>query len=686
MMAKIAVKHAGVYYLDAVQIAEVLDIKLENAQNRIKKNRLNLYNQGKQVAWMPDASNTGLYFYAEATDTNFTDENIYWLGKDDGLNMNVNSGKNPDADFLKGFYTASVHAEEDHYAMPSYYHDPNADYWLWDYVFAPYAGMDRKTFVIRATAPADVSYGSRLKVELKGVTDTDAAFDHKVEIYFNGILIGGDTWDGYDMVVLDLDVDPSLLNDGDNMIDVAGLINPGVPYSLFYVNNFTLSYPRYYAAENNRLIFEAEDNEIITITGFTAPDIMVFDITNARKPKSISNLNIEEIDGVYQVSFKPKATDHRYIAVAWDAVLLVDNIVADTRSTLMDRKNHAEYLIIAPEALKTGAQAFADYRSEFQTMVVNLEDIYDEFNDGIADPGAIKNFLAHAHKKWKTPPRYVLLVGEGTYDYKDILGNGDNLLPTMLMDTLEGLFPSDILYGDVAGDDGIPEFAIGRIPAVSDDEVQTVIAKIASFEAGVRSGYGWTQKVLMTADNQDEAGNFPADSDELAALLPQNYQVSKAYLSNLTPADARTLLMNEINGGVFLINYLGHGGFTRMASEGLLLDTDIPFMQNSHAPSVMTAVTCLVGHYAMPGVDSIAELMLLHNNGGAAAVWAPSGMSIHYMGKELDQAFFKAVFREEKMRMGDAILSAINAYQRNDENAYIPDMFILLGDPAMQIR
>ena len=48
----------------------------------------------------------------------------------------------------------------------------------------------------------------------------------------------------------------------------------------------------------------------------------------------------------------------------------------------------------------------------------------NEFNYGIYNPKAIRDFLSYAYNNWKKSPRYVVLAGNGTYDYKNNLGTG----------------------------------------------------------------------------------------------------------------------------------------------------------------------------------------------------------------------------------------------------------------------
>ena len=167
--------------------------------------------------------------------------------------------------------------------------------------------------------------------------------------------------------------------------------------------------------------------------------------------------------------------------------------------------------------------------------VVTLEDIYEAFNFGAPSPLAVRDFLAYAYANWGTKkPKYAVLIGKGTYDYNDYLGYGDNLFPVILAKTPQGLCASDKTFGDVTGKNGLPEIAIGRLPAVTDAELRVMIAKIKAYESGQGP---WTGKALMIADNLDDGGDFAQGCDDLAGLA-LGFQSEKIYL-NGSVADTR---------------------------------------------------------------------------------------------------------------------------------------------------
>ncbi len=339
---------------------------------------------------------------------------------------------------------------------------------------------------------------------------------------------------------------------------------------------------------------------------------------------------------------------------------------------------------MAPESLKAAAATLAAYRDShgMSTMVVGLEDVYDEFNAGIAEPGAIRTFLGYATSRWSTPPRYVTLVGRGTWDYKDRRGFGDNLVPTLLAPSPDGLVASDVAYADLVGNDGIPDVAIGRLPVLTAQELIDYVAKIQAHESAA-SGE-WQKRVLLAADNADAAGNFPADSESVAALLPPEYTAGRVHLDT-TPAGAgRLAILQGVNDGVVAFNYIGHGSLDRLADESLFLSADVASLTNAARLPVFLAMTCSVGDFAQPGYPSLGEAMLLRKDGGAFAVWAPSGLSQNTLAVQLDQSFFRGAFVDNEKVLGDLVVRGIRELDAPGSR-YMRFMYNLLGEPVSRL-
>jgi hypothetical protein len=319
-----------------------------------------------------------------------------------------------------------------------------------------------------------------------------------------------------------------------------------------------------------------------------------------------------------------------------------------------------------------------------ETLVVELEDIYDEFNYGIADPQAIKNFLSYAYGDWNgSGLKYAALAGEGSFDYKNIQGYGDCLVPPLMVNTPDGLFAADNRYGDVVGDDGVPEIAIGRLPVLTQVELQAFVDKMADYES---AGGSWTARVMLIADNPDSGGNFTADSDYLADFLTL-YTLDKIYLPNFsTIGQARQKILDGFNQGALLVNYIGHAGLNRFAKEGMLLSTDVPALQNEDRLPLVSAFTCIVGRFEVPGYDSLAEQLVLKSGGGAAAVLSPTGASLNTPAVRLAAGFFQALSQDQDKILGSVFVRALQTYAALGGTPFILDIYNLLGDPALAIK
>jgi hypothetical protein len=678
--AKIAVKEKGLYYLDAAVIAEVLAMPASQVTQRINNYNFILSNRGQTAAYLPAPRNSGLYFYGENIESPYTDENIYWLEKGKGASMAAVYGGMPSSGSGTKTFIDTLHIEEDHYALTALFDDPGDDFWLWDYISAGQPGKEFKISTPGAAASGTVS----LTIHLKGATDTSANPDHHVKVKLNGTPIGEGRWNGTKSRSFKMSFSQSLLNDGENTVEVSGTLDNGVPYSIFYLDSFDLCYQRYYRAVNNRLFCRGNGNAAITVEGFTDTDIMVFDVTDPLRPGLVTGPSNQPAN---RVSFIPAVPDNLYLVLGTSAVQSPLSTRADQPSGLKQKQNSADYVMIVGNGLADAVQDLVYLREQkgFKTMVVELEDIYDEFNQGISSPEAIRTFLAYAYRNWKGKvPTYAVLVGDGSYDYKDNLGYGDNLVPPILVSTPKGLFASDNYFGDIKGKDGVPEIAVGRLPVVTGRELRALIDKISAYE---QAGGEWTDRVIMLADNPDDGGDFPSDSDYLATLVTSGYTVDKIYLADYpTFNEARQEVLEAFNRGAFLVNYIGHAGLDRLAAEKLLGTEDISSLQNGDRLPIMTAMTCVVGRFEVAGYDTLAERLLLQSDGGAAAVWAPTGASFNNQNTLLAEKFFKAVFRGREQTLGQALLNSMKGFAALDGDPVTLKIYNLLGDPALEIK
>jgi hypothetical protein len=673
--AKIAIKSRGLFHIDAASIASALGMSVAQVEGLIASQQLSLSNLGEPVAWLADENRSGIYFYGENLQSPYSDQNIYWLEQGSGLALAVLPGRTAAPADATQTFNETRHYEENRYPLTSLFTKSDDDFWFWDLVVA---GADSKSFPIQVPGRA-VAGTAALTVNLQGATNTA----HHVQVILNGTQIGESWWDGIAAHSCQLSFNQSILNDGDNTIVVSGVLDGGVPYSYFYVNSFDLSYQRYYQAVNNTLWCQGDANQIISVTGFTDSRVMVWDISQPRQPKLVST---EASDHGRRITFIRAAPTNKYLAIGLSAALQPFSVNAVWSANLKQNTNSAEYLVIAPEEFAKEAQKLADYRrgQGLAAMVVTLEDIYYNFNWGLASPLAIKKFFNYAYARWSGKRlQYAVLVGKGTFDYKNYLDYGDNLVPAILVNTSDGLFAADNLYGDINGNDGIPEIAIGRLPVVSVAELRIVINKIKNY--GSSQG-PWTDRALMIADNTDSGGDFLSTSNNLIKQL-NGYAIERiSLLGKSNAAETRLAIIAGFNTGAALVNYVGHAGLDQLAEENILNISDLPLLQNGTNLPIMILVTCVAGRFDIPGYVCLSEALLLKDNGGIVAALAPSGASFNSQANRLVEEFYKAVFRAKEKDFGTAWFKAAKNFILQGGKPYMLNIYNLLGDPAVMFK
>ncbi len=682
---KIGIRERGLYFIPAEKIAEIMMVKTKKASQWIKQGKLKLTNFNEPVAWLPADDLSGMYFYGEKINSIFTDENIYRLTPDKGQIMETVESPNIRETAGTETFMAETFTEVNRYPVSHPSFTPETDIWFWDFFIAGYPNYNRRSFSIRTDHVDTMGGKATLYVSVFGATNKVTGPDHRAVAYINGTSIGEVQWDGNQIENKYFIFDSYLLNDGVNTVEIEAIRRNDGSASVFYIDSLSLYYPRFYQAVDNRLFFHGDDNPVVTVSGFSGSRIMVMDVTNPFAPARI-NAKVFKHGSGFGITIEPADSDNLYLAVDPDTVTSPDNIIADQPSDLRSVNNSADYIIIVPPGWEQTAQPLAQYRERegLLTMIVDLENIMDEFNYGIYSPYAIRDFLKHAFSTWGGAPKFVVLAGRGTCDYRDFKGFGENLIPPVMGETPYGLVPADNIYADVSGNDGIPEIAVGRLPVMSTDELSAVIEKLTNHES-IR-GTGWSNLLLMLADNGDDAGDFPADSDALIATFPETFNTQRIYLSEMTRNDARRLFFDAMTAGAGFVNYIGHGGIRSLAREKLLTYEDVSLMKNFELLPLMTFMTCSSGRFDVPGFPSLAESLLLFPEGGASAVWTSSGLSWNDLSQILVNLFYINALSGEKERIGEAVLQALRDYGLNGYNPFMINNYNLFGDPATRFK
>jgi len=364
----------------------------------------------------------------------------------------------------------------------------------------------------------------------------------------------------------------------------------------------------------------------------------------------------------------------------------------------------ADLLIISSPSILPAAKLLSAYKNSkgISTKTYSTQEIYHEFSAGKLDVTAIRDFI-----RWKKP-RYVLFFGDASVDYKGInkvatASERLNYVPSY--ESRESLQPlqtyvSDDYFGILGenqgewleGNDATNEalsVGIGRIPARSFEEANTVVNKLISYESQNRKQ---PYRFAWLADDGD-SNIHVQDAEDFAALIPEAFQVQKTYIDQFpqevangiyTSAAGKKASLDLFNQEADFIHFLGHGSESAWTDEKVITNNELQNLKNSqHLPILLTA-TCQFGRFDDPNQMSGAEISLLSNQGGAIALISttrPVFQSSNYL---FGQAFYRQLtnhLNTTDYRLGDLFRDAKNDSQSGVINRNIT----LLGDPTLNL-
>jgi hypothetical protein len=235
----------------------------------------------------------------------------------------------------------------------------------------------------------------------------------------------------------------------------------------------------------------------------------------------------------------------------------------------------------------------------------------------------------------------------------------------------------------VNGDDGVPDLAIGRLPATTLAQAEALVAKLVAWED---SGQGLSGPAALVADNPDAGGDFTADVQDIAQSYLAGRNPQLLLLSELGVAEMRPRIQAALDSGLSLLSYVGHGGSAVWASENVWNSWDAPSLQAQPRQPLLLTMNCLNGYFVAPSFESLSESLLKVEGRGAIASFSPSGLSLDGPAHEYHRALVAELTSGRHDRLGDAVLAAQKTYAASGLMPELLSVYHLLGDPAMWIR
>jgi hypothetical protein len=667
---RLKVDREGLYRVGVVELAAAWGKTVEQVKRWLSRGQIRLERLGEVVAIWPEEDWGGFYFYAPGERSPYAREATYWVRK--GAGRWVEGVKaQAAAVWAETVSVEGVEAEEDVWDVPALPLETGSEFWFWDVLVHGVPGYEEKTFSVGTPGAEGGGGDGRLVVRLQGAN----AQGHEVAVWWNGFLVGSAVWEGMTRHEASFWV-PGWRFSGESgqvrlRVESAG--------SEVLVDSFRVEYPRRHRVVGGQLVVHPVDaaGEGVVVGGLQSEGVEVWEVRDPRRPKRLEGWKLGGVGREYWASFR--AGGEKFLVAERASALAPVSMQWDGGSGIRQLRG-ARYVVVAPKELWEGAKVLAGRREAegLSVALVELEDVYDEFAHGEPDPEAIRAMVRWGWERWEEKPEFLVLVGEGTYDWRDVLGLGGNRVPARLEGTPFGLMSADSGYGDVDGD-GVPEVAVGRIPVLTAGELEAYLEKVAAYEAG---GGAWTRRVQVVADDGPEG--FEGAVGQVASRLPGTLEVEVLGIGVQGFAATRGGLMSGLQEGRAWVGYVGHGGMDRWASEGLLTMADVPGMTNPVRPWV-AGLTCAINRFEVPGYASLGEELVRQPGGGAVAVWAPSGLSDHGQAVVLGQELAGAMYRKSGQRLGQVLLEGVTRYVQGAGSRDLVKLYELLGDPGLRL-
>ena len=324
--------------------------------------------------------------------------------------------------------------------------------------------------------------------------------------------------------------------------------------------------------------------------------------------------------------------------------------------------------------------------------MIPLSVVYDQFYWGFREPNAIRNFLKYTQDNWDPSPKYILLIGDATYDMRGYQSTVDrNQLPTFQVFTeFGGETASDFGYMGLTGMNWPdeenakiihdPQIIVGRIPAQTSSQLSQVIQKILNYEEQI-SEKNHRGQVLLVADDQDT--NFQEDAKAFSDNLLDQYEFYFPQ-SNIIPPG---LELKELWGKDYsYIVYFGHGSINQWGKGRIISTEDINNLPDQVMPPIVIQMTCLTGLFTHPTKPSLSEELILLPSGGSIALLAPTSLTLPQEQRYLSNAIANEISNGNHMRLGDLLLASWKKFFLDIPGSNdVYQTFILLGDPALSL-
>lgn len=699
-MVKISVTNEGIY---RVTQAALTNIGVNSTA--LVGSQIRMYCRSQEVAIIVSSAglwstSDSLLFYGRGFDGEYSPTNVYWLGvRGSGKRMTTRSAAPFDgvSTVRSAPWTARYHKDV---RFRNLYRPNDASF---DHWFAAGLSETASTNLVLTTDQIVSVQPATVSASLYGYSSLGSVNpDHCTRIVVNGVTSKSFYYDGQSTYVATWSFPGSVLVTN-NTLNFQQILQSGVANDFAFLQEFTIAYTRNLLAMNSALIFSGKTgvnnyqvDNFATNTGFCA-----LDVTVPSDPVQMTGFVPTNLVGGYGIRFGDNSSVAGRYAVCQSAgVRTPVALECIPFRNLSETNQQADYIVICPYSFRKEINRLLKYRyiQGIKAVVAPLSDVYNEFGYGLADASAIKQFLGYAFHHWQSPPpRYVLLVGNGSYDpYRNLVGTSvndsyaaPNIIPVHMGPGAYKWTALDGWYVQVNGSDMLPDMALGRMPVVTEAQLKGLVDKIVALEAIPKNDSRRT-RALLVADKRDVAGGLDfktsCNSVMTSYLRPSGLSSATAYNDVLSAAVVRQTIAKSINAGVFITYYFGHGNMDQWGDNNIYNTNDVYALANGFYPLV-SMLTCENGSFESPtDHKSMVEAFLERASRGAALCIGATALTDQQTCDRFAAGFSRKLVSERTRRAGDAFLAGcLDLYSYDSQTQEL--LFIeLFGDPATVVN
>ncbi len=460
----------------------------------------------------------------------------------------------------------------------------------------------------------------------------------------------------------------------------------------------------YYQVAYQKKLIKRAKQYMISVTSSLDSQTIKYDFTG-------SNTNVRVFkavvtSGSYEINEIPLSTVEggfsfinsgntitRYI-VAQPSDFYAPAIIQDESPIDLTQETQSyDNLIITPSDFSQQAHSLISLYSQKwhkKSKVVLLQDIFNQFNGGMPDPGAIRLFLKHCVGNYPEPAiTTVTLLGSGTCDWRN--NSGQSAAKNKFIVFQKDTSTSDDFFG-MLNTIQYPELAIGRYPVKTQNEMNIMLSNLDNYINNPQPGI-WNNSLVFLSDDEYN-GDTPIEyshSEQLQAtsrLINRSVLIDKIFAIDYdfdefqNKPQAREDMFKAINDGKLIWYYIGHGSFDTLGAEDYFKgSSDMSRFNNPGKLPLFIAASCDVAQYDSFSFDCAAEKVLFADDRGAIASIAATRECNGSSNVALIQHYFNYSLNLRNP-VGYSLLMAktvYNEYNANDEK------YNLLGDPLLLV-